>query len=169
MIRTPIIVMIAWAICAVVGVNPSVGMAAGWAPPATPDKPSEVGDGFTNAAKPAASDAPPFPNWPGVRLAAVPGFDDDAARDSSTLARIADLSARIKSEPDLRKGVDLQLAAVNLILSRQLEPECTRWLLRLPDRPDRADGNSCADALARAEATPRDDTHSSAELRLTAL
>ncbi len=106
---------------------------------------------------PVAGDAVEEPKLPDVSLAPISGFDDDAAYVRSVSDRVASIEASAAREDlALRRAATL-LSGANLILARQIEPACSRKLLRI----DGGDGDGSGlrgvldhadDLLARAEA-----------------
>ena len=103
------------------------------------------GDG----AAPGAAVAVPQPT--SVFLEPTPGFDDDAAYLRSVAERVESLLAAAGQTEEPARQVAFSLAAANLILAEQLEPFCSRKLLRLePGEPDR-DGPDPRTMLARSD------------------
>ncbi len=103
--------------------------------------------------KPAAQlPAGTLPDPPQMRLARMPGFDDDAAYMRSIADRASELSALASQADKPAKRIDLLLAAANLILARQLEPACSTALLQIVD-----EGNVWKEAELRS-ALDRADT-----------
>ncbi|UCC32711.1 MAG: hypothetical protein JSU86_10590 [Phycisphaerales bacterium] len=95
---------------------------------------------------------PPLPDLPRVRLAALPGFEDDAEYLRSISGRVTELEVQARQAGDPMRQAEPLLAAANLILAQQLEPTCTRRLLHVDgnmDEPGEADLRS---ALDRADA-----------------
>jgi hypothetical protein len=89
---------------------------------------------------------------PHVRLAPIEGFDDDASYVRSTATRVNEIGMQVGETVDLPTRADLILAAVNLILARELEPSCTGRLLgplgeELPSSEDQV-----REAFGRADA-----------------
>ncbi len=74
-----------------------------------------------------------FPGPPSVLLSGVKDFADELSQAKSIADRVEELVeiAGQKAKPAERAG--RLLAAANLILARQLEPHCTRALLRIPE------------------------------------
>ncbi len=113
-----------------------------------------VGNRFHTVAQDDASDkaGPTPPEAPGVRLAAIDGFDDDAAYLRSVASRVAELVELAGRADDPVARADLLLAAANLILAHQLEPACTNALLGVDDKPATArDHGGLAASLDRAD------------------
>ena len=102
----------------------------------------------------AGGDAAEKPKLPDVGLAPVSGFDDDAAYVRSVSDRVASLEASAAREDlALRRAATL-LAGANLILARQIEPACSRRLLRIDRQSDivgRGDGGGLRGALDHAD------------------
>ncbi len=82
---------------------------------------------------------------PAVRLAAMPGFDDNTAYARSIAARVEELAAQASRADDLTRRVDLLAASANLVLAYQIEPACTHRLLQL-----RSDEEVLEEAASRA-------------------
>lgn len=111
--------------------------------------------------KPGETPAPPvvlqeedlhLPGLPPVRLAAIPGFDDDPAYMRSIAIRAEELAVRAgQSTDDLARRTDLLLAAANLILAHELEPPCIRRLLGIADEKGAQGGKECRAALDRSD------------------
>ncbi|MCH7807796.1 MAG: hypothetical protein IIB60_01120 [Planctomycetes bacterium] len=99
----------------IAGIVPCLGFFADQASP--PDQTAELRPGETGL--------------PQLRLAAIPDYEDDDAFVASFAARARELVHRSEQAPNARTRVDLLLAAANLILARELEPACSRKLLRL--------------------------------------
>lgn len=95
---------------------------------------------------------PPLPDLPRVRLAALPGFEDDAAYLRSIAARLTELEIQARQAGDSMKQAESLLAAANLILARQLEPTCTRRLLHVDGNMDERGEPDLCSALDRADA-----------------
>ncbi len=68
---------------------------------------------------------------PAVRLAPMPGFDNNTAYARSIAARVEELTSQASQADDLTRRVDLLAASANLVLAHQLEPACTHTLLQL--------------------------------------
>lgn len=93
------------------------------------------------ALKAEKGDAPQsFPSQPSVSLAPIEGFESDSTYHRMLEKRVDDLVARLNQSTKSPDRVDLQLAAVNVILSYQLESVSTRRLLSLNGQPDDAQG-----------------------------
>lgn len=120
----------------------------------------------TPADSPVAGDALKKPKLPDVGLAPVSGFDDDAAYVRSVSDRVASIEASAAREDlALRRAATL-LSGANLILARQIEPACSRRLLRI----DGGDGDGgglrgaldhADELLARAEALLKESAEAS--------
>lgn len=95
----------------------------------------------------AGGDAAREPTLPDVELAPVSGFDDDAAFELSVSDRVASLEASATREALGLRRAAMLLAGANLILARQLEPACSRRLLRISD----ADGDGPRGVLDHAD------------------
>jgi len=87
-----------------------------------------------------------------VRLATVAGFADDAAFLDSITSRFTALQQQAEEATDATRKTEFLLAAANLILAEQLEPLCSRKILRLGEPPPGDDALVAARALDRAEA-----------------
>lgn len=115
-----------------------------------------------NTAEPAlAESAAKLPAMPLVRLAPMPGFQDETAYVRSISDRQAALADLARKTDLAGARVELWISAANLILSHQIEPSCTWRVLQL------AGGESELNAAALAEALDRADgflTQAGAEL-----
>lgn len=108
--------------------------------------------------KPAGTAAPAvaeatatMPAMPRVRLAPMPGFDDETAYVRSMSDRPAAL-ADLAQKTDLAGArVELWISAANLILAYQIEPNCTRRVLHLADGENELDVAALTEALDRAD------------------
>ena len=137
-------------VCA--GADRSVAQNVGRAmPDATDnDSPRRVQNALQPEKAPAV--ASPLPDMPRVRLAPMPGFDDDAAYIRSIAARVSELTALAEKADDPIRRVGFLLAAANLILAHQLEPGCTNRLLHIRGDQDELDRAALRSALNRADA-----------------
>ncbi len=103
----------------------------------------------TPADVPVAGDAVEKPKLPDVGLAPVSGFDDDAAYVRSVADRVASIEASAAREDMALRRAATLLSGANLILARQIEPACSRRLLRI-DGGD-GDGSRLRRALDHAD------------------
>ena len=114
------------------------------------DSPRSVQDVLRpETVQPAGS---PLPDMPRVRLAPMPGFDDDSAYIQSIAGRVSELTALADKADDPIRRVGFLLAAANLILAHQIEPGCTKRLLHIHDDRDKPDEAALRSALDRADA-----------------
>jgi len=67
-----------------------------------------------------------------ITLAQIEGFADEAAYQQSLSNVAAELVEQARQSSDTAKQAKLWLLAANLILAHNVEPACTRILLRLP-------------------------------------
>jgi hypothetical protein len=109
-----------------------------------------------NAAEVAPTRTPALPTPPQVRLSPISGFEDDTAHLASISSRVAELVQQAEQANDRDAGVELRLAAANLILAHELEPACTRRLLGLTDGAVDGDPARLVAALDRADALIND-------------
>ncbi len=89
-----------------------------------------------------------------VQLAPMPGFDDDAAYLRSVGDRVDELVKSAEGAAGAgneTRRVGFLLAAVNVILAHQLEPSCTRAVLRLPRDQNQLDLATVQGGLDRAD------------------
>jgi hypothetical protein len=91
------------------------------------------------------------PDIPRMRLAPIAGFDDDAAYMKSIADRAAELAAQAGQTADAVTRTDLLLSSANWILARELEPACSRKVLKLAEGPERLDDTAVLAALDRAD------------------
>ncbi len=78
------------------------------------------------------TDALPPINLSDIDLAPIEGFTDEAAYQESQTNYTEELVEQARQSSDLTKQAELWLVAANLTLAHNLEPACTRVLLRLP-------------------------------------
>ncbi len=88
---------------------------------------------------------------PAVRLAPMPGFDDNTAYARSIAARVDELASQASQADDLTRRVDLFAASANLVLAHQLEPACTHTLLQLRHNEEIFEEAASRAALDRAD------------------
>ncbi len=88
---------------------------------------------------------------PVVRLAHIPGFDDDTAYARSIATRVEELAAQASRADDLTKRVDLLAASANLALAHQIEPACTHRLLQFHSDEEVFEEAALRSALDRAD------------------
>jgi len=85
-----------------------------------------------------------FPDPPSILLSEIKDFADDSSYAKSIADQVEELIEGAGQEADPAQKAGQLLAAANLILARQLEPHCTRALLRIPA----ADANHSAKSLS---------------------
>ena len=112
---------------------------------------SAPGDSSAPLPSPEAGKTPP-PSLPKIGLAPVSGFENDSAFVKSASDRAAALAASAEREDvPLQRAMRL-LAAANVILAHQIEPACSRRLLRLSDEDSAVAGGDLVAAFDRANA-----------------
>lgn len=87
----------------------------------------------------ASTDSVEFPATPRARLAPIDGVDDESAFIEGVQSRVDALVSRAGLLSDKSKAAIFRLAAVNLVLSEQLEPACTRTILGIDSAEPRAE------------------------------
>ena len=115
-------------------------------PPETDSTDGKTPSAETSSVEPVrAGDA-----QPGVRLARIDGFDDDAAYVRAMSERATALADSAERTVDPIAKAGLLLAAANTILSCQLEPLCTKTIVNLPHDADDPDDAPATTSLDRA-------------------
>jgi hypothetical protein len=92
-----------------------------------------------------------LPAMPKVRLAAMPGHESESAYLSAVADRVAALARRAEQSDRPADRVTAWLAAANQVLAHQVEPSCTRHVLRLARAEDEPDADALARMLHRAD------------------
>lgn len=92
------------------------------------------------------------PSMPKIGLTPVSGFENDSAFVKSASDRAAALVGSAEREDVPLQRAKQLLAAANVILAYQIEPACSRRLLRLSDEDSAVQGGDLVAAFDRADA-----------------